>query len=166
MRRGGGFSNFGGLAPEQLGLPPARGREMLLAHAWRTVAGPALASRATLGGLRRGVLEVRVPAGPWAESVAALLPRLAGRLAASWPSLGVKRYRLVREGAAGPAPAAREVGGVDEERAEAAEPERGLGPRPVLAAPAIGELKRRYLERTAEARRRSGRSGSSPADPR
>jgi hypothetical protein len=87
------------VAADQLGLPPAQARELVLADGWREVAGDALAERVRALRVRRGTLEVELPEGPWERALADLVPRLAGRLAARRPQLGIARLRVVAAGA-------------------------------------------------------------------
>jgi hypothetical protein len=93
-RREGEFRRVTRLAPNRLGLPAAQGRALVLAHAWEDVAGEAVARRAPALRLDHGVLEIELPCEPWAAAMRDLLPRLAGRLAARYPDLGVRRFRL------------------------------------------------------------------------
>lgn len=97
-RRVRGFERAGSLPPGQLGLPAGRARELVLQRAWRRVAGEAIARRAIALHIRRGVLEIAVADAHWAATLTELIPRLAGRLAASFPELGVRKFRLRREG--------------------------------------------------------------------
>jgi hypothetical protein len=79
---------------QQLGLPAARARELMLHAAWRDVAGDALARRAPALRVVRGVLEIGIADERWLGTMKSLVPRLAGRLAAHHPELGVRRFRL------------------------------------------------------------------------
>lgn len=45
--------------------------------------------------MRRGVLELAFDDEHWTATVSELIPRLAGRLAAAHPELGVRRFRLL-----------------------------------------------------------------------
>lgn len=89
-----GFRRAGELSADRLEMPVARARELRLATAWRKVAGEAIAHRAPVRGIRRGVLEIEVPDERWASTLRELIPRLAGRLAGGYPDLGVKKLRL------------------------------------------------------------------------
>ncbi len=88
-----------------MGLPLEQARRLLLARAWRDVAGEIVARRAPALGVRRGVLEILVPDGSWGRVLPEIIPRLAGRLAAQHAELRVTRYRLVLEGSAARFPA-------------------------------------------------------------
>ncbi len=101
-RRRRGFEPVGRLPASQLGLPPRLARELLLAAAWRHVAGETIARRAVVR-MSRGVLEIRVPDEHWATMISELIPRIAGRMAAAYPELGVRKFRLQREGNSTPA---------------------------------------------------------------
>ncbi len=101
-RRRRGFEHVGRLSASQLGLPPRLARELLLATAWRRVAGETIARRAAAVRVRRGVLEIRVPDEHWATMISELIPRLAGRMAAAYPELGVRKFRMQREGSSTP----------------------------------------------------------------
>ena len=96
QRRRRGFELAGALPLDRLGLPRARARQLLLAQAWERVAGPALAARAQVLRIQRGVLEIEVEPGRWSETLGELLPGLVGRLSGLCPELGVRRFRLVR----------------------------------------------------------------------
>ena len=95
-RRRRGFEHVGRFPASQLGLPPRLARELLLATAWRHVAGGTIARRVTVR-VSRGVLEIRVPDEQWATMISELIPRIAGRMAAAYPQLGVRRFRVQRE---------------------------------------------------------------------
>lgn len=95
-----GWVGLGELPAAKLGLGSRRTRELVLGRAWREAAGEAIARRAPAERITRGVLVVRVPDGNWADTLIDLLPRLAARLAALHPELGVSRFRLLREGSA------------------------------------------------------------------
>jgi predicted nucleic acid-binding Zn ribbon protein len=101
-RRRRGFEQVGCLPASQLGLPSRLAKELLLAAAWRHVAGETIARRAVVR-VNRGVLEIRVPDGHWATTMAELIPRIAGRMAAAYPQLGVRKFRMQREGQSRPA---------------------------------------------------------------
>ena len=110
-RKPTGFLRAGQINPSQLDLPPGRARALLLEHAWRQAAGEVVARQAPAIRITRGILEVRVPDERWAETLTALLPRLAGRLAAAHPELGVRKFRLVRED--GPASPSRALPAIE-----------------------------------------------------
>ena len=82
------------MTAEQLGLPRRRARELALQAAWSEVAGEAISQRARPLRIARGVLELGVDDERWIGSLRELVPRLAGRLAARHPELGVRRLRL------------------------------------------------------------------------
>jgi len=102
-RRRRGFEHVGRLPAGQLGLPPRLAKELLLATAWRQVAGETIARRAAAVRVKRGVLEIRVPDEHWAAMISELIPRIAGRMAAAYPELGVRKFRMQREGSVTPA---------------------------------------------------------------
>jgi hypothetical protein len=177
-RRRRGFEPTGTCAPEQLGLPTKRSKELKLAVAWREVAGDVLAGRAEVVRVTRGTLEVQVDERRWEVTTRALLPRLAARLSRGYPALGVRRCRLlvvdgesVRRGEAVDLDQA-------ELRAEGAPRARRRGSRgeskrkePPAGEDIAGRLARvgeRYLERAEqrEIRKRSGRGPAGPSDPR
>ena len=93
-RRAKGFEPMGKLDPRQMGLPVGKARQLRLEQAWRKIAGEALSRRARAISLRRGVLEIEAEDRAWLAAVEPLLPRLAGRLVARHPDLGVTKYRL------------------------------------------------------------------------
>jgi hypothetical protein len=97
-RRRRGFERAGCLPADQLGLPRAHGKKLVLAAAWRRVAGAAIARHARAIGIRRGVLEIAFDDERWLEALKAAIPRVAARLARDCPELGVRRLRLRREG--------------------------------------------------------------------
>jgi len=84
---------------EALSLPERQKRALVLEHAWRRVAGEAVARRAAAAGVARGVLRVEVPDPRWATALRGLLPGLVARMARSYPELGVRRFRIVAAGA-------------------------------------------------------------------
>ncbi len=99
-RRNRGFERAGSFEPEELGLPDRRNRELRLALAWAAVAGEEISRCAPAVRIRRGVLEVEAEDSRWAEIMWQTMPRLAGRLAKSHPELGVRKWRLLHDGAA------------------------------------------------------------------
>ena len=101
-RRRRGFERVGRVPANQLGLPTRLAKELLLAAAWRHVAGETIARRAAVR-VSRGVLEIRVPDEHWATLISELIPRIAGRMAAAYPELQVRKFRLHREGNRTPA---------------------------------------------------------------
>lgn len=101
-RRRRGFERVGCVPASQLGLPSRLAQELLLAAAWRHVAGETIARR-TAARVSRGVLEIRVPDEHWATLISELIPRIAGRLAAAYPELQVRKFRMQREGNRTPA---------------------------------------------------------------
>ncbi len=100
MRRRGrsGFEPVGRVKVDGLGLPGSRSRQLELALAWREVAGDDVAARAQAVRVLRGVLEIEVADPRWADTLAPMIPLLAGRLTARHPGLGVKKFRLLRGG--------------------------------------------------------------------
>ncbi len=137
-RRHRGFERAGHVPAGTLGLSLARSRELALAGAWVRVAGETLARHATPLRVRGGVLEIRVEDERWLPPLRALIPRLAGRLAAEYPGFGVRKFRLRRcqggdEPPAEVEPWVREASGGAEAgidprppHAEAAEPTRAV----------------------------------------
>ncbi len=93
-RKGKELTRLGELGPGSLELPERLERELLLHQAWMDVAGEALASWVTAVEVRRGILEVSAPDERWVEVLVEVLPRLVGRLAAWYPALGVRRFRV------------------------------------------------------------------------
>ena len=94
-RRRKGFERAGSFRPDQLGLPARQARELLLALGWLRVAGEGIARHATPIHVRRGVLEIVVRDSRWAETLRELLPGLTCRLAAAYPELGIRKFRLL-----------------------------------------------------------------------
>jgi hypothetical protein len=175
-RRRRGFEQTGTCAPDQLGLPKRKSRELRLAIAWREVAGDVLAGRAEAVRVNRGTLEVQVDERRWEEAVRALLPRLTGRVARAHPELGVKRCRLlVQEGDSVRRGEALELEG-DEAPAERTRPEPRMADDPEKAelptdtdiTQRLTRLGDRYLARSEERRVRTGnaRRRAEPSDPR
>jgi predicted nucleic acid-binding Zn ribbon protein len=126
---------------------------MLLTRAWSQVAGSAIASRTRRVRLQRGLLEIEIEDGPWATTLAELLPRLSARLAGERPDLQVRKYRLVRAGASSVEP----VGEVTPERVEEASvddsrraPVPASRPSGRLLEDRLPEVARRYLSRLKE----------------
>lgn len=101
-RRKRGFVRAGAIEPDQLGLPGKQGKDLLLAVGWRRIAGEALARQAPAVRVYRGVLEVDATDRRWRETMRRLLPVLAGRLAATVPSLKIRKCRLLGDEAGGP----------------------------------------------------------------
>jgi len=94
-RRSRGFEPLGASGARALGLSATRTKDLELQAAWRHVAGPALARRASAIAVRRGVLELAVAQPAWRRAIERLLPELGARLAREHPSLGVTRFRLL-----------------------------------------------------------------------
>lgn len=92
---------MGRIGADELGLPRKQARALLLAVAWRRVAGEALAERAPARRVFRGVLEVEASGPRCAEELRRVLPALAGRIAADYPALGVRRCRVIEAGQEG-----------------------------------------------------------------
>jgi len=132
------------------------------------VAGEAIARRAPARGIRRGVLEVEVPDERWASTLRDLIPRLAGRLSAAFPDLGVKKLRLLLPGVTGKPKAsaipAMEAADADEEIptfADSEPPREAGGPpgesgsdenertTPAEVEARLKNLAERYLERAS-----------------
>jgi hypothetical protein len=98
-RRRSRFQPVASLPLRDLGLGPARARELVLRAMWDRAAGPAIARRAFIVGVKRGVLELAVEDERWVEMLEPLLPRLAGRLAGLCPEVKIRRFRLGRAAA-------------------------------------------------------------------
>ena len=93
-RRLRGFEPLGAIDARALGLPTARAKDLELQAAWRHVAGPAIARRASAVALRRGVLELSITGPAWRRVLERMLPELGARFARRYPTLGVTRFRL------------------------------------------------------------------------
>lgn len=100
QRRSNGFEPAGRIRPDELGLSRKRARALLLAVAWRRVAGEALSARAEARRLSRGVLEVETGDPGLAATLRSTLPDLAGRMAADFPALGLRKCRVIETGRA------------------------------------------------------------------
>lgn len=85
---------MGATGVRALGLSATRAKDLELQAAWRQVAGPAMARRATVLGLRRGVLELSVAGPAWRRVLENMLPELGARFTRHHPALGVTRFRL------------------------------------------------------------------------
>jgi hypothetical protein len=94
-RRSRGFEPLGATGAHALGLSRTRAKELELQVAWRRVAGPALARRASVVALRRGVLELEIAEPEWRRVLENLFPELGARFARHHPALGVTRFRLI-----------------------------------------------------------------------
>ena len=94
LRRSRGFEPLGSTGARALGLSAARANDLELQAAWRHVAGPAIARRASAVALRRGVLELSIAGPAWRRVLENLLPELGARFARHHPGLGVTRFRL------------------------------------------------------------------------
>jgi hypothetical protein len=155
-RRRRGFERAGCLPVEQLGLPRARGRELVLAAAWHRVAGEAITRRARAIAIRRGVLEIVFDDERWLDALKSAIPHLAARIARACPELGVRRFRLLRAGCECPDPPVP-LPRVDEdgEVREADGPAAPTGPEREMASPASDQADRlasvmeRYLGRSS-----------------
>jgi len=88
---------LGASGAQALGLSSTRAKDLELRAAWLHVAGPAVARRATVVGLRRGVLELRVAEESWRRALQNLLPELGARFSRHHADLGVTRFRLTRQ---------------------------------------------------------------------
>ncbi len=138
---------------DSLGLPGSRSRQLELVSAWRAVAGEEVAARARAIRVLRGVLEIEVADPRWADTLAPMIPRLAGRLTARHPALGVKKFRILRgAGRKDPAEPVESVApGDDSEvsdpplRTEAAEPSANVTSGDV--GERLDALMRNYLRR-------------------
>jgi len=129
----------------------ARARELTIATAWRAAAGPALARRAEVVGLRRGVLEVSVSDERWRHALEPLLPEIAGRIAGRHRDLGIRACRIVP----GDAPPRAIVETADSEPVRRPRPPAGEAPSARAPEPLELRLRRlravgeRYLARAA-----------------
>jgi hypothetical protein len=94
-RRSRGFEPLGATGAHALGLSRTRAKDLELQVAWRRVAGPALARRASVVALRRGVLELEIAEPEWRRVLENLFPELGARFARQHPALGVTRFRLI-----------------------------------------------------------------------
>jgi len=133
-------------------LPAKRVRELMLAEAWRRVAGAALARRAVAQGVRRGVLELTIADPGWADALVSLIPSLAARLSRRYPDLGIRRFRLQVGGRPQPVRALAADAVVESAAPETPEteaPTRSSQPEsePGAAGADVEEVARRYLER-------------------
>jgi len=93
-RRSRGFEPLGSTGARALGLSATRAKDLELQAAWRHVAGPAIARRAAVRALRRGVLELSIAEPAWRRVIENLLPELGARFSRHHPALGVTRFRL------------------------------------------------------------------------
>lgn len=80
-------------------MPPRRARQLALHAAWQSAAGGAIARRARPVRIVRGVLEVTSDDPRWAAELRRVLPVVAGRIATARPAWGIRRVRLLVEGA-------------------------------------------------------------------
>jgi hypothetical protein len=96
-RRSRGFEPLGASGARALGLAATRTKDLELHAAWLNVAGPAVARRASVVSLRRGVLELRVQEDSWRRALENLLPELGARFSRRHADLGVTRFRLTRQ---------------------------------------------------------------------
>jgi hypothetical protein len=108
-RRGVGFERIGSVVPDDADLRRPQARRLRLAHAWTSVAGPALARRVQAVRIARGVLELEISDPRWAGEVKSMIPSLAGRLAGRFPDLGIRKMRLVVAGSETRAPSVEVV---------------------------------------------------------
>jgi len=160
-----GFERLGATGARALGLPASRARALTLADAWRRAAGAALAERARALRVERGVLEIEVPEGRWAEALEDDLVTLAARAAALAPGLAIRKLR-VRLPDGTEARAASPLGKAPEPPPDRA-PRAGndaIRPRgPGVGSPApdrtaldrLEDLRDRYVERTRRCRTRA-----------
>jgi hypothetical protein len=93
-RRSRGFEPLGASGAKALGLSATRAKDLELRAAWRHVAGPAIARRASVISLRRGVLEIAVEDVRWRRVLENLLPELGARFARHHAALHVTRFHL------------------------------------------------------------------------
>jgi hypothetical protein len=93
-RRSRGFEPLGAAGASALGLSAARTKELELQAAWRRVAGPVIAGRATAVSLRRGVLQLSIAGLAWRRVLEKMLPELGARFTKSYPELGVTKFTL------------------------------------------------------------------------
>ena len=107
------------------------------------VSRSALSRRVRPLGIKRGVLELEVVDERWVEPLLELIPRLAGRLAARHPQLGVRRLKIRcadRDFAREPV--------LEAETASASESETGRADsRAEPSVSSIEAIRDRYLER-------------------
>jgi hypothetical protein len=153
-RRRRGFEPLGEGGASGLGVPPRQARTLTLVHGWSEVAGPALARRATVERLHRGVLTLAVADRRWLGVIEAEAPRLAGRLAALHPQLGIAKVRVGAGAPARPVTEATDPTGslspaVPAPRAEAPPRERPA-PAGERDADRLVRIARRYVERAGE----------------
>ncbi len=94
------FEPAGNLRADELPLPRRLAQALGVAQAWHEVAGGALAGRAPVERLARGVLTLREPLEPWTARFRELVPELVARMIEAHPELGIKSYRVVGLGAA------------------------------------------------------------------
>jgi hypothetical protein len=94
-RRAGGFERLGASGARSLGLPDARARSLELESAWLHAAGAALARRARIKRLRRGILEIEVVDPAWRVAVLRLLPEIGARIVRERPDSPIRAVRLV-----------------------------------------------------------------------
>ena len=95
LRRLRGFEPLGATGAHALGLSRTRAKELELQVAWRHVAGTALARRASVLALRRGVLTLSIDEPEWRRVLENLFPELGARFARHHKGLGVTRFRVV-----------------------------------------------------------------------
>ena len=95
LRRSRGFAPLGASGAKALGLSASRTKDLELQAAWRRVAGPKLAERASAVAVRRGVLDLKIADPAWRRAIEHLLPEIGARLAREHPSLGVTRFKIV-----------------------------------------------------------------------
>jgi hypothetical protein len=133
-----------------LGLPARQGQRLLLEHAFLRAAGEAIARRARVVAVRRGVLEIAVEDPSWARELRPILPRIVGRLARSSPELGVMRFRLVVAGAASE-PLVPDACAPEEKRTAPVVPPVAVGEGDSTDATGrLVDLAQRYLRRASE----------------
>ena len=77
-----------------LPIAPKLKREIELDWAWLDVAGEAVARRAPVRRVERGVLEIEAADASWEGALRRLMPQLAAKLAAAHPHLRVRRFRI------------------------------------------------------------------------
>ncbi len=150
-RRGrGGFRQAAADGPAWPRVSERRRRQLLLEAGWRRAAGKAVARRASVVTVDRGVLVLEIADPRWAAAVVALLPVAAARLARLCPDLGVRRFRI-RAGPGAPDEPPQPLADRDEPPVD---PSTAPTPREGSASRPIGEIAEAYLRRFPSGRAR------------